>query len=123
MQLGNGGSDSDVPMDRWSRKLLRLSVLACGFLLFSAFSGDLTATMTAGDSGAVPRDFGEVLERGYTVVVANGVRTALWAGPTSAGPQDSGGERLPSRPTLIKTAAIKEQSKKEMFSLQGFFLF
>ncbi len=72
MQLSSGGSDNDVPMDRWSRKLLRLSVLACGFLLFSAFSGDLTATMTAGDSGAVPRDFGEVLKRGYTVVVANG---------------------------------------------------
>ena len=72
MQLSSGGSDNDVPMDRWSRKFFHLSVLACGFLLFSAFSGDLTATMTAGDSGAVPKDFGEVLERGYTVVVANG---------------------------------------------------
>ena len=58
----------------WSLKWLKWSFSVCGFLVFAAYTSDLTATMTAGVSEAMPKSFEELIEGEYQELLLHTIR-------------------------------------------------
>ncbi len=72
LQLGNIISGK---LNAW--KILQLTIALCGYLIFTAYTSDLTAILTVGQPGRLPRNFKEIISDGYRILAAKGAWPAV----------------------------------------------
>ncbi len=69
-------SSSSTEVATYSSKILLWTIWTSGFFIFTAFTSDLTAIMTAGASQQLPKSFEDILDREYSIILSKGALAA-----------------------------------------------